>query len=205
MQSSTSSWVATRRATRPARLGVVCVAVALWGAAVQASGPPNLPPREPSGASPPAAPSPPGPPNLPPSPGLSSDVTADGTAMTPPSPALVSVVPVLTIERRRRINLIIAGVSTLLAAYTADRLLARDLSQSAVGWVPLVGPWWILSEETARPNPSSALQALLVVDGLVQLSGLVLTITGTFLRYDRVVLRLPAAPPVTLPESLPSP
>ena len=125
MQSSTSSWIATRQATR---LGVVCVAVALWGAAVQASGPPNLPPREPSGASPTAAPSPPGPPNLPPSPGLSSDVTSDGTAMTPPSPALVSVVPVLTIERRRRINLIIAGVSTLLAAYTADRLLARDLS-----------------------------------------------------------------------------
>lgn len=115
------------------------------------------------------------------------------TVTSPPAP--VSLTPVISIERRRRFNLIIAGVSTLLAAYTADRLLARDLSQSGVGWVPLVGPWWILSEESARPNPSPALQALLVVDGLVQLSGLALTITGTFLRYDRVVLRLPSTAP----------
>jgi hypothetical protein len=95
----------------------------------------------------------------------------------------------------------IAGVSTLLATYTADRLLARDLSQSPVSWVPFVGPWWILSEESSRPNPSGGLQALLVVDGLVQLSGLALTITGTFLRYDRQVLRLTTTPPASLPPS----
>ena len=126
------------------------------------------------------------PPPLPPKKG-----STEPTVTVPVPPLQSGPTPVVTIERRRRINLIIAGVSTLLASYAADRLLARDLSQSPVSWVPLVGPWWILSEESARPSPSQALQALLVVDGLVQLSGLALAITGTFLRYDRVVLRLP--------------
>lgn len=126
------------------------------------------------------------PPPLPPKEG-----STEPTVPVPVPPLQSGPTPVVTIERRRRINLIIAGVSTLLASYAADRLLARDLSQSPVSWVPLVGPWWILSEESARPSPSQALQALLVVDGLVQLSGLALAITGTFLRYDRVVLRLP--------------
>ncbi len=150
-------------------------------------------------------------PNLPPSPagerGTGDDVSEPSVSAKVPlgPPAL----PILTTERRRRFNLVIAGVSTLLASYTADRLLARDLSQSPVSWVPLVGPWWILSEESSRPNPSQGLQALLVVDGLAQLSGLVLTFVGTFLRYDRVVLRLPKSsddpstkspsPPAALP------
>lgn len=166
---------------------------------VSLAAPPVLPSAQPQ--SPPALPPRPGQPlpnvvplpNLPPSPtgdsGLSGET--DVTVIAPPSPTVQNVMPILTTERRRRFNLLIAGVSTLLAAYTADRLLARDLSQSPVSWVPLVGPWWILSEESARPSPSQALQALLVVDGLVQLSGLALAITGTFLRYDRVVLRLP--------------
>lgn len=162
---------------------------------------------EPAGASgptatPPALPARPGQPlpnivplpNLPPSPsgdsGLSGET--DVTVVTPPVPPAPLTIPILTTERRRRYNLLIAGVSTLLAAYTADRLLARDLSQSPVSWVPLVGPWWILHEESLRPNPSPGLQALLVVDGVAQLSGLALTIVGTFLRYDRVVLRLPS-------------
>lgn len=130
------------------------------------------------------------------------EVPADNLAPTPSSPLPdINVSQVVTTERRRRFNLIIAGVSTLLAAYTADRLLARDLSQSPVSWVPFAGPWWILSEESSRPNPSGGLQALLVVDGLVQLSGLALTITGTFLRYDRQVLRLTTTPPASLPPS----
>jgi hypothetical protein len=126
------------------------------------------------------------PPPLPPKEGVTEPAVPVPLPQLQPGPT-----PVVTIERRRRINLIIAGVSTLLASYAADRLLARDLSQSPVSWVPLVGPWWILKEESSRPSPSQALQALLVVDGLVQLSGLALAITGTFLRYDRVVLRLP--------------
>ncbi len=126
------------------------------------------------------------PPPLPPKDGMTEPTVTPPLPQVQPGPT-----PVITTERRRRINLIIAGVSTLLASYAADRLLARDLSQSPVSWVPLIGPWWIISEESARPSPSSALQALLVVDGLVQLSGLALAITGTFLRYDRVVLRLP--------------
>ncbi|HNK47291.1 MAG TPA: hypothetical protein PKL17_21085 [Pseudomonadota bacterium] len=182
---------------------------------VSLAAPPVLPSTQPQ--SPPALPPRPGQPlpnvvplpNLPPSPtgdsGLSGET--DVTVIAPPSPTVQNVMPILTTERRRRFNLLIAGVSTLLAAYTADRLLARDLSQSPVSWVPLVGPWWILNEETLRPNPSSGLQALLVVDGIVQLSGLALTFVGTFLRYDRVVLRLPSpsetslipAPPLAPP------
>jgi hypothetical protein len=133
------------------------------------------------------------------------EVPADNLA-PPPAPPLpeINVSPVVTTERRRRFNLIIAGVSTLLATYTADRLLARDLSQSPVSWVPFAGPWWILHEESSRPNPSGGLQALLVVDGLVQLSGLTLAITGTFLRYDRQVLRLTNIPPTSQTPS-PSP
>ncbi len=132
-------------------------------------------------------------PNLPPSPTGDRGPSGENNeaAVTTKVPMGPPVLPILTTERRRRFNLVIAGVSTLLASYTADRLLARDLSQSPVSWVPLVGPWWILSEESSRPNPSRGLQALLVVDGLAQLSGLVLTFVGTFLRYDRVVLRLP--------------
>lgn len=136
------------------------------------------------------------PPPLPP-----KDGTTEPTVSPPVPQAQPGLTPVVTIERRRRVNLIIAGVSTLLASYAADRLLARDLSQSPVSWVPLVGPWWILSEESARPSPSSALQALLVIDGLVQLSGLALAITGTFLRYDRVVLRLPRTQVGPLPST----
>ncbi len=171
------------------------LAVLLWPCWTDAAEPPAAPPAKPpaaveSGESPaPAQPTA--------ADGGEAPAVAEAT-----TPDLVLPTPVISTERRRRFNLIIAGVSTLLAAYTADRLLARDLSQSGASWVPLLGPWWILSEESARPNPSSALQALLVVDGLVQLSGLALTITGTFLRYDRVVLRLPSAPP--LRSSLPT-
>ncbi len=171
-------------------------AVLLWPSWTNAAEPPVTPPAKPpatvEAGEGPARPS-------------AADSSEASAVAEVTAPALVIPTPVISTERRRRFNLIIAGVSTLLAAYTADRLLARDLSQSGASWVPLVGPWWILSEESARPNPSSALQALLVVDGLVQLSGLALTITGTFLRYDRVVLRLPSTTPLRSPLSTGSP
>lgn len=149
--------------------------------------PPNLPPL----ANQPV-PSADLPPNLPP-PTSGPDLTLSQPpkdAVSPQLPTSETGTTKLSIERKRRINLIIAGVSTLVATYTADRMLARDLSQSYASWVPLVGPWWMLHEEGARPNPNQGLQTLFAIDGLVQLSGLTVAIVGTFLRYDRVVLRL---------------
>lgn len=128
------------------------------------------------------------PPNLPPNELPASAVQLPAT----PQASNQEGTPLLTTVKRRRTNLVIAGVSTLLATYMADRMLARDLSQSAASWVPLVGPFWILSEESARPTPNRGWQTLLVIDGVLQLSGLAVAIVGTFLRHDRLVLQLPA-------------
>ena len=68
--------------------------------------------------------------------------------------------PVLSAPRavnKRRYNMALFGGALLLASYTADRLLMGDLSKSGVAWVPLVGPWFLLTCSSGSRCPTPPL------------------------------------------------
>lgn len=119
-------------------------------------------------------------PALPPPPQLS--ITDDNGL---PKPKLV---------HRRSLNLIFLGIGLTVATWSADRLLGRDLSDSPVSWVPLVGPWYLLQQQNHLAAPSQSIQALLVVDGVLQLSGLTMAILGTVLTTPRYVVTVKPSP-----------
>ena len=91
--------------------------------------------------------------------------------------------PVLV--RWRRYNLVIGGVGLLAATWAADRLLVRDLSVRPETWVPLVGPWFLLAEQSSLAAPNLQNQILLVVDGLLQGAGLTMALLGFVLTTKR--------------------
>lgn len=128
----------------------------------------------------PAATSPAEIPALPPPPQLS--ITDDNGL---PKPKLV---------HRRSLNLIFLGIGLTVATWSADRLLGRDLSDSPVSWVPVVGPWYLLQQQNHLAEPSQSIQALLVVDGVLQLSGLTMAILGSVLTTPRYVVTVKPSP-----------
>lgn len=131
---------------------------------------------EPTGPENPAAPSGP-----PPEPGA--------PLVTPLAPQVADLdmqkLPPPTLIRRRRYNLVIGGVGLLAATWAADRLLARDLSPKPETWVPLVGPWFLLGEQTSLAAPNVQVEILLIADGLLQAAGLTMSLLGFVLTTKR--------------------
>lgn len=122
--------------------------------------------------------------------------------LTIPAPVLVPETVVLPPQssealpppqavRRRRLELLWGGIGALSVTWAADRFLARDLSQDWKPWLPIVGPWFTLAEQQRTADPSRVTIALLALDGVLQVSGVVLITLGLTLRKDRVVLTLP--------------
>lgn len=134
-----------------------------------------------------------------------------GPGYDPPPPALTlpELSPIQTAPPRliyqRRYNLVISGAGILVATWAADRLLARDLSESPASWVPLIGPWWMLAEQRQLAAPSNLTSFLLVVDGLFQIGGVTMGILGLFLHKKRMMLELPRATPPPTPPLPPPP
>ena len=116
----------------------------------------------------------------------------------PPPPQLSITdengLPKPKLVHRRSLNLIFLGIGLTVATWSADRLLGRDLSDSAVSWVPVVGPWYLLQQQNHLAAPSQSIQALLVVDGVLQLSGLTMAILGTVLTTPRYVVTVKPSP-----------
>lgn len=90
------------------------------------------------------------------------------------------------------------GGALLLASFTADRLLMGDLSKSPVAWIPLAGPWFLIDLQLRQPIPNSATVLFLAIDGVLQATGLTMTVLGLVLRERRMTVRL-AAPSPALP------
>lgn len=112
-----------------------------------------------------------------------------GPTALAPAPKLAAEemqkLPPPTLVRRRRYNLVIGGVGLLAATWAADRLLARDLSTRPETWVPLVGPWFLLAEQSSLAAPNLQNQILLVADGLLQGAGLSMALLGFVLTTKR--------------------
>lgn len=127
-----------------------------------------------------------------------TSVTVKPEPRTPTSPPAVLVLPSPRLVNQRRYNLVIIGTGLLLATWGADRLLARDLPDSSLTWLPwlpIVGPWYLLSTQQQLAAPSPATSALLVFDGLLQAGGLTIGILGFVLHKQRYVMALPPPPP----------
>lgn len=117
------------------------------------------------------------------------------------TPAVLALPPPRLVYQRRY-NLVIVGTGLLLATWGADRLLARDLPDSSLTWlpwIPIVGPWYLLSTQQQLAAPSPATSALLVVDGLLQAGGLTIGILGFVLHKQRYVMALPPPAPASTP------
>ena len=112
-------------------------------------------------------------------------VTAPPTKLIEPDS---TVLPAPRVVRRRRFNLVISGVGILAATWAADRLLANGLSTRPETWVPLVGPWFLLGQQSALASPSVSIQVPLVIDGLLQAGGLSMTILGLVLTTKQYVV-----------------
>lgn len=120
----------------------------------------------------------------------------------PPATTAPTVLPPPRLVNQRRYNLVILGSGLLLATWGADRLLARDLPDSSLTWlpwIPIVGPWYLLSTQQQLAAPSAATSALLVFDGLLQAGGLTVGILGFVLHKQRLVMSLPPPAPVPTP------
>ncbi len=124
-----------------------------------------------------------------PSAGGTSGPDPGAPVLVPPMPKLADMelqkLPPPTLIRRRRYNLVIGGVGLLAATWAADRLLARDLSPKPETWVPLVGPWFLLGEQTSLAAPNVQVEVLLVADGLLQAAGLTMAMLGFVLTTKR--------------------
>ncbi len=192
----------------PSRLLALLLSLALaWPlvAAAQTPAPPP-PPKpaeavvvEPSTLSPPASatpwPSPVGTPTT-----LTSPDAISGPGAATPEPVLAAPRTV----NKRRYNMALFGGALLLATFTADRLLMGDLSKSAVAWVPLVGPWFLLDLQLRQPVPNAATLVFLSIDGLLQAGGLTMTVLGLVLRERRTTVRLAAPTPTSSPSPAPA-
>ena len=137
--------------------------------------------------------------------------TTDGAAidetLAPAPPKLTEQdsqgLPPPRLVRYRRYNLVIAGTGLLAATWAADRLLARDLSNSLETWVPLVGPWFLLGEQSGLASPNRTVQALLVFDGLVQGAGLTMALLGFVLTTKRYQVTVQPARNELMPRETP--
>ena len=110
---------------------------------------------------------------------------------TPPTRLTDQALPVLPaprLVRRRRYNLVISGVGILGATWAADRLLANGLSAKPETWVPVVGPWFLLGEQSALASPSRQVQVFLAIDALLQAGGLSMAILGFVLTTKQYVV-----------------
>lgn len=96
---------------------------------------------------------------------------------------------------KRRYNMALFGGALLLASFTADRLLMGDLSKSPVAWIPLAGPWFLIDLQLRQPIPNSATVLFLAIDGVLQATGLTMTVLGLVLRERRMTVRLVAPSP----------
>jgi hypothetical protein len=110
-----------------------------------------------------------------------------------PPPRRTEPLPPPRPERRRRMDLVITGAGILAGVWLSDRLLAQEISQRPVHWVPLVGPWFLLSDQRQQQASGSVL-TVLALDGLLQAAGATLSLVGLFLYKERQVLRLPPPP-----------
>lgn len=135
--------------------------------------------------------------------------TADGatTGETPAPPRLTEQdsqgLPPPRLVRYRRYNLVIAGTGLLVATWAADRLLARDLSNSPETWVPLLGPWFLLGEQSGLASPNRTVQGLLVIDGLIQGAGLTMALLGFVLTTRRYQVTVQPARNEPMPREAP--
>jgi len=100
-------------------------------------------------------------------------------------------IPPPRIIKQRRYNMIILGVGTTVATWASDRLLAQSLSNSPVSWIPLVGPWYMIDEQRRRSSLDYANITLLAIDGLLQLTGVAVTIAGVVWTKNKLVVALP--------------
>ncbi len=68
--------------------------------------------------------------------------------------------------------------------------------------MPLLGPWFLLGEQSGLPLPNRTIQVLLVIDGLVQGAGLTMALLGFVLttKHYRVTVQ-PARNDVILREA----
>ncbi len=110
-------------------------------------------------------------------------------------PRQTEALPTPRITYRRRNDLLVAGVGTTLSVWAADRLLANNLSLNWQPWLPVIGPWFLLSEVLQQPDPSRATTTLLVLDGLAQAGGLIVAVLGGVLRERRTTISLPRLRP----------
>ncbi len=120
-------------------------------------------------------------------------------------PRLTDTLPQPRVASHRRNELIVAGLGTLISVWAADRLIANNFIAEASGswqpWLPIVGPWFLLSQVQQDPDSGAGTKTFLVLDGLAQASGLLVAVLGFVLRERRLVISLPAkptAPPVSL-------
>ena len=120
------------------------------------------------------------------------EVTPTAPVVVAPAPKLsepeIAVLPAPRLIRRRRYNLVISGIGILAATWAADRLLANGLSAKPETWVPLVGPWFLLAEQSALASPSRQVQVFLGIDALLQAGGLSMAILGFVLTTKHYVV-----------------
>lgn len=140
-----------------------------------------------------------------PSAGGTSGPDPGAPVLVPPMPKLADMelqkLPPPVLIRRRRYNLVIGGVGLLAATWAADRLLARDLSPKPETWVPLVGPWFLLGEQTGLAAPNAQVEVLLVADGLLQAAGLTMAMLGFVLTTKRYQVTVQPARELTSPQT----
>ena len=89
--------------------------------------------------------------------------------------------------------MIIFAVGTIVAIWVSDRLLAQSLSNSPVSWIPLVGPWYMIDEQRRRTSIDAGNITLLFIDGMLQLTGVAVTIAGVVWTKKKLVVSLPPA------------
>jgi hypothetical protein len=134
------------------------------------------------------------------------ETTPTAPVVVPPTQIASQELPVLPaprLVRRRRYNLIISGIGLLVATWAADRLLASSLSPKPETWLPLVGPWFLLGQQSNLATPSPQIQGLLVVDGLLQAGGLSMTLLGLILSTKQYIVTVKPLPSDLIPREAP--
>jgi hypothetical protein len=178
---------------------------------------PPLPAPDPNAAPPidpyaPAAPYPPPPPTASPPPpvvpapapsGWDSGGCPAGCPQAAPAPApspppLSSYTPVapLSVEKRPRTGVMAAGIAILTGLWI-NSTVSGVLTGHHELIVPVIGPFLTARELNRDYSPSAGLSmvtGILVMDGLLQTAGLIMTIAGASVRVP-VARRRPYAPP----------
>lgn len=126
--------------------------------------------------------------------------TDDPTSAGPSLPVRLRA-PQVTYHRRY--NLVILGGGLLIATWGADRLLTQQLpaplQASWMPWIPLIGPWSLLYEQTQIAAPNSSTMFLLILDGVLQAGGLTIGVLGFVLHKKRLSVSLPPPKGPTIP------